>query len=116
MNCFHASKGKPEGELTDEQEQAFQAMDTLYWGVVLSVLGDKIVDPFMTIIVGKDMWDDLEAKFGVSDAGSKLYVTEQYHDYKMTDDHPVVGRLMRFIRSRKKLSILIVCYQTNSLS
>ena len=30
MNCFHASKGKPEGELTDEQEKAFQATDTLF--------------------------------------------------------------------------------------
>ena len=68
MNCFHASKGKPEGELTAEQEQAFQVTDTLFRGVVLSVLRDKIVDPFMTIMVGKDICDALEAKFGASDA------------------------------------------------
>ena len=31
----------------------------------------------MTIMVGKDMWDALEAKFGVADAGSELYIMEQ---------------------------------------
>ncbi|EEE69506.1 hypothetical protein OsJ_28953 [Oryza sativa Japonica Group] len=39
---------------------------------------------------GKDMWDALEAKFGVSDAGSELYVMEQFYDYKMVDDRSVV--------------------------
>ena len=36
------------------------------------------------------MWDALEAKFGVSDAGSELYVMEQFYDYKMTDERSVV--------------------------
>nr|XP_040242214.2 uncharacterized protein LOC120962549 [Aegilops tauschii subsp. strangulata] len=39
---------------------------------------------------GKDMWAALEAKFGASDAGSELYVMEQFYDYKMTDERPVV--------------------------
>ncbi|XP_073360370.1 uncharacterized protein [Aegilops tauschii subsp. strangulata] len=106
MNCFHASKGKPEGELTDEQEQAFQATDTLFRGAVLSVLGDKIVDPFMTITVGKDMWDALEAKFGVSDAGTELYVMEQYYDYKMTDDRSVVEQAHEIQSLTKELEHL----------
>lgn len=44
MKCFHASKGKPKGKLTSEQEQAFQSTNTFFTGVVLSVLGEKIVD------------------------------------------------------------------------
>jgi hypothetical protein len=36
------------------------------------------------------MWDALEAKYRVSDAGSELYVMEQFHDYRMVDDHYVV--------------------------
>nr|AAP03379.1 putative gag-pol polyprotein [Oryza sativa Japonica Group]AAT85294.1 Gag and Pol protein, putative [Oryza sativa Japonica Group]ABF98121.1 retrotransposon protein, putative, Ty1-copia subclass, expressed [Oryza sativa Japonica Group] len=39
---------------------------------------------------GKDMWGALEAKFGVSDAGSELYVMEQFYDYKMVDDRSIV--------------------------
>ena len=38
----------------------------------------------------KDMWAALEAKFGASDTGSELYFMEQFYDYKMTDERPVV--------------------------
>jgi hypothetical protein len=36
------------------------------------------------------MGDTLEAKYGVSDAGSELYVMKQFHDYRMVDDRSVV--------------------------
>jgi hypothetical protein len=36
------------------------------------------------------MWDALEARYGASDAGSELYVMEQFHDYRMVDDRLVV--------------------------
>ena len=39
---------------------------------------------------GKDMWAALEAKVGASDARIELYVMEQFYDYKMTDERPVV--------------------------
>jgi hypothetical protein len=45
------------------------------------VLGDSIVDAYVTLQTGKEMWDALEAKYGVSDAGSELFVMEQFHDY-----------------------------------
>src|SRR5438105_13977609 len=44
----------------------------------------------MHLFTGQEMWEALEAKFGVSDAGSELYVMEQFHDYKMVDDRSVV--------------------------
>lgn len=47
----------------------------------------------MNIMVGKDMWDVLKAKFGVSDFGTELYVMEQYHDYKMTNDLSMVEHM-----------------------
>jgi len=54
------------------------------------VLGDSIVDAYVTLQTGKEMWDALEAKYGVSNAGSELYVMEQFHDYRMIDDRSVV--------------------------
>jgi hypothetical protein len=36
------------------------------------------------------MWDALEQRYAVSDAGSELYVMEQFHDYRMVDDRSVV--------------------------
>jgi hypothetical protein len=38
------------------------------------------------------MWDALQAKYEVSNAGSELYVMEQFYDYKMVDDCPIVDQ------------------------
>jgi hypothetical protein len=45
---------------------------------------------------GKAMWEALEARYGVSDAGFELYVMEQFHDYRMIENHPIVERLMKY--------------------
>ena len=52
-----AAKGKPEGELTPEEERAFQEADTLLKIAILSILGDKIVDPYLSMTTAKGMWD-----------------------------------------------------------
>nr|CCI55375.1 PH01B035L11.20 [Phyllostachys edulis] len=93
MNVFHVANGKPKGTLTPEQEQAFEATDNLFKGAVVSVLGEKLVDAYMVIKTGKEKWDALEAKFGVSDGGSELYLMEQYHDYRMVDSRSVVEQV-----------------------
>ncbi|KAK1595907.1 hypothetical protein QYE76_018329 [Lolium multiflorum] len=90
MRCFDATKGKPEGELTPLEEKAFEDADTLLRGAIISVLGENIVDSYLSISTGKDMWDAIEAKFGVSDAGSELYVMEQFYDFKMTNERSIV--------------------------
>jgi hypothetical protein len=90
MRCFDASKGKPQRELTLVEEKAFEEADNLMRGVVISVLGENIVDSYLSLTTGKDMWDALEAKFGVLDAGSELYVMEQFFDYKMTDERDII--------------------------
>ncbi|KAK1628041.1 hypothetical protein QYE76_002356 [Lolium multiflorum] len=62
----------------------------MFKAALFSILGDNIVDPYMAFDHGKDAWDAPEAKFGVSDAGTELYVMEQYYDYRMTDERSVV--------------------------
>ena len=72
------------------------------------------MDSYISFDNGKDMWDALEAKFGASDAGSELYVMEQFYDYKMTDERSVVQKLMRYSRSLRNLSTSSVTYRTSS--
>ena len=90
MSCYNAIYGAPEGELNPAQEEAFQKLDTTFKAALISILGDNIVDSYLSFSNGKDMWDALERKFGVSDAGSELYVMEQFYDYKMVDDRSIV--------------------------
>jgi hypothetical protein len=57
---------------------------------MIDALANKYVDPYLTCISAKELWDALDEKFGVSDAGSELYIMEQLFDYKMVKNRPVV--------------------------
>jgi hypothetical protein len=43
---------------------------------MISVLVENLVDFYLTVASGKELWDGLETKYGVSDVGSELYVME----------------------------------------
>jgi hypothetical protein len=73
MNIIHVAKLKLE-QFTPEEEQAFTTVDNLFRSVVISVLAENLVDVYLTTASGKELWDALETKYGVSDVGSELYV------------------------------------------
>ena len=80
----------PEGDLNPAQQESYEKIDTLFKGALLSIPDDSIMDSYMSFDNGMDTWTALEVKFGASDAGSELYVMEQFYDYKMTDECSVV--------------------------
>ena len=57
---------------------------------MISALYTKYEKNYISCTLGKEFWDALEAKFGVSDAGSELYLMEQLYDYKMVENRSVV--------------------------
>ena len=48
------------------------------------------MDTYIRLTTCKEMWDALEAQYGVSDVGSELYIMEQFLDYRMVEEHSVV--------------------------
>jgi len=48
------------------------------------------VDTYIQLMNCRDVWDALETQYGVSDAGNKLYIMEQFLDYRMVEDRSVV--------------------------
>jgi len=54
------------------------------------VLAENLLDTYIRLTTGKQMWDALEAQYGVFDAGSELYIMEQFLDYRMVEDRFVV--------------------------
>ena len=57
---------------------------------MISVLHSNYEDSYLRYTSGKELWDALDAKFGVSDTGSELYLMEQLFDYKMVDNRSMV--------------------------
>ena len=86
---MHVKEGKHE-QFIPEEESAFDETDTLFRGCVISVLAENLVDSYVLLPTGKELRDALEAQYGVSDAGSELYVMEQFLDYRMVEDCSVV--------------------------
>jgi hypothetical protein len=90
MNCFHVVQERAIGPQTSEEKRAFQHADTTCKAALLSIIGDSLVDAYVSLPTGKAIWDALEVRYGVSNVGSELYVMEQFHDYRMVESRPVV--------------------------
>jgi len=69
MRVMYVTEGKP-SQYTPEEESAFEASDNLFRGCLISVLADNLVDTYICLTTGKQMWDALEAQYGVSDAAA----------------------------------------------
>jgi hypothetical protein len=64
MRCFFVSQGKPsKPPFSPEKEAKFEAVGCLFRGKLISILVDNIVDVYIHMHSGNDMWDALEAKF-----------------------------------------------------
>ena len=90
MNVFWVHKGKFKGTLSAEKEKEYQDANTLFVGAVLGALVDRLQDVYLNHKEAKVLWDALNAEYGGTDAGTELYIIEQYHDYKMVDGKSVV--------------------------
>ena len=57
MHCYFVAKPRAVGPHTPDEERAFKHADTTFKAVILSVLGDSIVDAYVLLQTGKEMWD-----------------------------------------------------------
>jgi hypothetical protein len=90
MRCFYVVLEQPIGVQTVDEQRAFEYDDTTCKAALLSIIGDSLIDAYVQLPTSKAMCDALEARYGISDAGSELYVMEQFHDYRMVEGRPVV--------------------------
>ena len=55
--CLSIVEPRPLGPHTAEDEQRFIHADTMFKGAMISILGESIVDTYVTMSTGKEMWD-----------------------------------------------------------
>lgn len=70
--------------------ESYQAKNFNCCGRILSMLSDKFYDIYMHHTSARTLWETLEKKYSVPDAGKDLYLVEKYHDFKMTNGKSVV--------------------------
>jgi hypothetical protein len=106
ISCYHAAEGKP-ANLPPKDEAKFKADDNLFRGAVISALVTKFQKSYIILPTGKELWDALVGKFGVTDAGNELYLMEQLYDYKqqMVENRSVVEHAHEFQALAKELKL-----------
>jgi hypothetical protein len=56
--------------------------------------------------IAKEIWDTLNTEYRGSDAGTELYIIEQYHDYQMVDGKSVLTQAYEIQCMVKELPLL----------
>jgi hypothetical protein len=78
--------------LTEERHCAFELDNTTIIGCIVSLLSDQLCDIYMEYTMVSELWEALNRKYVESDGGCELYVNDQYHEYRMVDDHSIVEK------------------------
>jgi hypothetical protein len=73
---------------------------------VVGVLVESLYDTYLCYKTTKEMCDTLNTEYGGSDAGTELYIIEQYHDYQMVDEKSVVIQAHEIQCMMKELALL----------
>jgi hypothetical protein len=106
MNVFWVSEGKPDGKLSPEKEKEYSEANTIFCGAVVGVPAKTLQDTYLRYKTAKEMWDTLNTEYEGSDAGTELYIIEQYHDYQMVDGKSVVTQTLKIQCMVKELGLL----------
>jgi hypothetical protein len=106
MNVFWVSEGKLEGQLSPEKGKEYSEANIIFCGVVVGVLAETLQDTYLRYKTAKEMWDTLNTKYGGSDAGTELYIIEQYLDYQIVTEKSVVTQAHEIQYMMKELELL----------
>jgi hypothetical protein len=115
MNVFHTSKGKPGCVMTPKEEKKYVNANIIFRGAILNILIDQLFDMNMHYTNRNELCDALTTKYGVSDDGSDIFIIENFHDYKMSDNHSVVEQAHKIQCITKELNLLKIGLLIDSL-
>ena len=76
---------------TVEQANTFHTTSNSALGCILNLLVDNLYDLYMDYTNPTELWDALERKFVVSEAGHLLYTCEQFYGYNIDAARSIVA-------------------------
>jgi len=76
MCCGHVLHEQPTGVRSEQDEEACGHAETMCKAALLSIIHDSLVDAYIPLSSGRAVWKALEDRYGLSDAGSELYIVD----------------------------------------
>ncbi|XP_060190419.1 uncharacterized protein LOC132619578 [Lycium barbarum] len=80
----------------DASKKRFEMDNKTVKGHLLNHMTNPLFDLFVTNKSAKEIWDSLEKKYGVDDAGKKKYVVGQWIKFQMVDNKPIMEQVHEY--------------------
>ncbi|KAL2472164.1 zinc knuckle (CCHC-type) family protein [Abeliophyllum distichum] len=83
----------------EEDIQAVSAVETwkhsdfLCRNYVMNGLVDLLYNVYITMKTAKELWESLDRKYKIEDAGAKKFIVGRFLDYKMVDSKTVISQV-----------------------
>lgn len=81
---------------TQSAVDAWKHAEFLCRNYILNGLSDSLYNVYSVKKTSKDLWESLEHKYKVEDAGAKKYLVGQFLNFKMVDSKPVISQVQQF--------------------
>lgn len=69
---------------------AWEHDDFLCKGNIQSHLSDQVYNVYCNVETSKELWNSLDKKCDIKDAGFQKYAVKKFQDYKMMDSRPLI--------------------------
>ncbi|XP_060183142.1 uncharacterized protein LOC132613103 [Lycium barbarum] len=80
----------------DAAKKKFEKDNKTVRGHLLNHMTNPLFDLFVTNKSAKEIWDSLEKKYGVDDAGKKKYVVGRWIKFQMVDNKPIMEQVHEY--------------------
>ncbi|XP_019230055.1 PREDICTED: uncharacterized protein LOC109211017 [Nicotiana attenuata] len=80
----------------DVAKKKFEKDNKTVGGHLLNHMTNPLVDLFINFKSAKIIWDSLEKKYGVDDAGKRKYVIGKWIKFQMVDDKPIMEQVHEY--------------------
>ena len=72
---------------------AWKHSDFLCRNYVINELHDSLYNVYCAIKTAKELWESLDRKYKIEDAGAKKFVVGRFLDFKMVDSRTVISQV-----------------------
>ncbi|XP_021734975.1 uncharacterized protein LOC110701670 [Chenopodium quinoa] len=82
-----------DGDDLSENDVKFAKDDRTSKGMLLHYMSNNLLDIYMSFYHARDIWDDLEKKYGTDDASTKRYCVSKWLSFQVVDDKPIIDQI-----------------------
>jgi hypothetical protein len=91
--CPTVAAGEVETEEQKKEREKWHTDNYRCKGHILNTLADSLFDLYSPLESAGELWNALEIKYNAEDAGNKRFIVDQYVNFSIVDDKPILAQI-----------------------